>query len=97
MTKADLARTIAKKYDLTQKEAIRVVDAILAIVSGALSRGEKVELRGFGSFGVKKRQSRAARNPKTGAGVIVPPKVVPAFKASKSLKKVLGEATDKRI
>jgi len=70
---------------------VRVVDAILETISDALSEGEKVELRGFGSFTVKKRPGRTARNPKTGVKVYVPPKVTPAFKASKALKKLLDE------
>jgi len=91
MTKADLARSIGKQHNLTQKEAVRVVDAILETIGDALSEGEKVELRGFGSFTVKKRPGRTARNPKTGDKVYVPPKATPAFKASKALKKLLDE------
>ena len=91
MTKADLARSIGKQHNLTQKEAVRVVDAILETISDALAEGEKVELRGFGSFNVKKRPGRMARNPKTGDKVYVPAKVTPAFKASKALKKLLDE------
>lgn len=91
MTKADLARSIGKQHNLTQKEAVRVVDAILETVSDALAEGEKVELRGFGSFTVKKRPGRTARNPKTGEKVYVPAKATPAFKASKALKKLLDE------
>lgn len=91
MTKADLARSIGKQHNLTQKEAVRVVDAILETISDALAEGEKVELRGFGSFTVKKRPGRTARNPKTGDKVYVPPKATPAFKASKALKKLLDE------
>jgi integration host factor beta subunit len=91
MTKADLARSIGKQHNLTQKEAVRVVDAILETISDALADGEKVELRGFGSFTVKKRPGRTARNPKTGDKVYVPAKVTPAFKASKALKKLLDE------
>jgi len=91
MTKADLARSIAHKHNLTQKEAVRVVDAILDTISEALAEGRKVELRGFGSFTVKKRPGRNARNPKTGDRVYVPPKATPAFKASKALKNLLDE------
>jgi len=91
MTKADLARSIGKKHNLTQKEAVRVVDAILETISDTLGQGEKVELRGFGSFTVKKRPGRLARNPKTGERVYVAAKVAPAFKASKALKKLLDE------
>ena len=91
MTKADLARSIAKKHNLTQKEAVSVVDAVLETITDALAQGDKVELRGFGSFAVKNRPARTARNPKTGERVSVPPKVTPAFKASKALKKLLAE------
>lgn len=91
MTKADLARSIAKKHNLTQKEAVSVVDAVLETITDALAQGEKVELRGFGSFAAKNRPARTARNPKTGEKVYVPPKVTPAFKASKALKQLLAE------
>lgn len=91
MTKAELARSIAKKHNLTQKEAVSVVDAVLETITDALGQGEKVELRGFGSFAVKNRPARTARNPKTGERVSVPPKVTPAFKASKALKQLLAE------
>ena len=91
MTKADLARSIAKKHNLTQKEAVSVVDAVLETITDALAQGEKVELRGFGSFAVKSRPARTARNPTTGDRVSVPPKVTPAFKASKALKQLLAE------
>jgi integration host factor subunit beta len=57
---------------------------------GAIRAGEKVELRGFGSFRTRKRQARAGRNPRTGAQVHVPPKVVPYFKPGKQLREVLG-------
>jgi DNA-binding protein HU-beta len=89
MTKADLARSIADKHNLTHKEAVNVVDAVLATITEALAKGEKVELRGFGSFTVKNRAARTARNPKTGEHVYVPAKTTPAFKASKALKKLL--------
>jgi len=91
MTKADLARSIAKRHSLIQKEAISVVDAILETISDALAQGEKVELRGFGSFAVKNRRARTARNPKTGEQVYVSPKVTATFRASKTLKRLLDE------
>ena len=96
MTKADLARSIAKKHILTQREAISVIDAVLDTISGALAQGEKVELRGFGSFAVKNRPGRTARNPKTGEKVSVPPKVSAAFRASKALRKLLDEGRFER-
>jgi nucleoid DNA-binding protein len=91
MTKADLARSIAKKHILTQKDAISLVDAVLETISDALGQGKRVELRGFGSFTVKNRRGRTARNPKTGEQVYVPQKVYAAFRASKALKRLLDE------
>lgn len=89
MTKADIARVIAKKNDLNQKEAVRVVDAVLEAITQALARNDKVELRGFGSFSTKRRGPRQARNPKTGTGVNVPAKAVATFKPSKAVKRLL--------
>jgi len=93
MTKADLAKTIAQKHDLTQKEAILIINAILDTITESLVEGEKVELRGFGNFFTKIRAARIARNPKTGESVNVPEKKIPAFKASKALKDILAENT----
>ena len=94
MTKADLARAIAKTHDLNHREAIRVVDAVLETISAALTRGEKVELRGFGAFIAKSKPGRRARNPKTGAYVNVPAKVIATFITSKSFKKMLDAAAE---
>jgi len=89
MTKAELARAIATRNEMNHKEAVKVVDAILETVAAALAQGEKVELRGFGSFTIKKKYARSARNPKTGERIEVPPKTVALFKASKSFKRSL--------
>ncbi len=94
MTKADLAKAIAKKHKLTQKEAILIIDVILDTITESLVAGEKVELRGFGNFFTKIRAARIARNPKTGEKVSVPEKRIPAFKASKALKDELAAITD---
>jgi integration host factor subunit beta len=91
MTKADLAKRVANTHNLTQKEALAVINAVLDTITGYLAKGGKVELRGFGSFYTKNRDSRTARNPKTGEKVFVPAKRVPGFKASKSLKKRVSE------
>ena len=91
MTKADMAKAIAKRHDLTQKEALSVINAVLDTITGSLARGGKVELRGFGSFYTKNRNSRMARNPKTGEKVFVPAKRVPSFKASRSLKELVSK------
>ncbi|HZL84060.1 MAG TPA: HU family DNA-binding protein [Candidatus Krumholzibacteria bacterium] len=86
MTKADLVETIALSTGLSKKDTNVVVNGILENISKALSEGDKVELRGFGSFKVKQRRSRRARNPRTGSAVDVPSKLVPYFKASNELK-----------
>jgi integration host factor subunit beta len=96
MTKADLVEQIAQGTGLSKKDTGVVVDLILENISRALCEGDKVELRGFGSFKVKERRSRKARNPRTGDAVDVPSKLVPYFKASNELKALVdgGEPED---
>ena len=86
MTKADLVMEVAKQTSLTKKESETVIKTIFGSISQALSTGDKVELRGFGSFRVRDRKSRQGRNPKTGDTVKVPAKKVPFFKAGKELR-----------
>ncbi len=86
MTKSELIDEVAHLSRLTRKQAEIVVDAVFDSVRETLRRGEKIELRGFGSFRLRQRTSRAGRNPKTGEGVVVPAKRVPYFKAGKELK-----------
>ena len=86
MTKADLVDEVAKLSSLTKKETELIVNTIFDSITGALARTEKVELRGFGSFRVRRRNSRRGRNPKTGSGVSVPEKRVPFFKVGKELR-----------
>ncbi|HVN76715.1 MAG TPA: HU family DNA-binding protein [Thermoanaerobaculaceae bacterium] len=90
MTKADIIRVLADQVGLTRREAAAVLSIVLDGVVDAIRDGEKVELRGFGSFRTRKRQARAGRNPRTGAQVNVPPKVVPYFKPGKQLRETLG-------
>lgn len=87
MTKADLVEKVAEVTGLTKKEISNVVDAFLGAISDAMGQGSNIEIRGFGSFKVKKRKGRAARNPRTGEAVNVPEKKVPVFKPSIELKK----------
>jgi nucleoid DNA-binding protein len=87
MTKADLVEKVAEVTGLTKKEISNVVDAFLVAVSDAMGNGNNIEIRGFGSFKVKTRKGRAARNPRTGEAVSVPEKKVPVFKPSIELKK----------
>lgn len=86
MTKADLVEEISKETGLSKKDTGVVVNLIIENICNALAEGDKVELRGFGSFKVKSRKARKARNPRTGASVEVPAKLVPYFKASNELK-----------
>jgi integration host factor subunit beta len=86
MTKAELVESISAKTGVSKKDTGIIVNLILENISRALVQKDKVELRGFGSFKVKSRRSRMARNPRTGDSVAVPAKLVPYFKASNELK-----------
>jgi integration host factor subunit beta len=97
MTKADLVEVISEHVNLSKKDTGIVVNLVLDNIGDALARGDKVELRGFGSFRVKQRRSRRARNPRTGTSVFVPAKLIPFFKASNDLKSIVNrpELADK--
>ena len=90
MTKADLIELIAKKSNLPKKHAEIVVNTIFKSIMDALDSGEKVELRGFGSFHMKVRDARTARNPKTGEKVSVDAKKVPHFRSGKELREAVN-------
>ncbi len=90
MTKAELVEQVSRESDLTRKHSEVIVDAVFGSIIGALQRGDKIELRGFGSFRIRRRDSRAGRNPKTGAGVVVPAKKVPYFKPGKELRELIN-------
>ncbi len=90
MTKADLINEVVKLSELTKKETEVIVSTIFDNIADALSRGEKVELRGFGSFRIRHRNARKGRNPKTGMGVSVPEKRVPFFKVGKRLRELVN-------
>ena len=90
MTKADLIDEVAKAVDIPKKDAEVIVKTVFESVIDALHRGEKIELRGFGSFRLRERKSRLGRNPKTGETVQVPSKKVPYFKAGKELKDLIN-------
>ncbi|MFP6868401.1 MAG: HU family DNA-binding protein [Nitrospinota bacterium] len=89
MTKAELVEKVSSKINLTKNDTERVVNIVFGSIISALASGEKVELRGFGSFRVRLRDSRDGRNPRTGATVQVPPKKVPFFKAGKELREMV--------
>src|SRR5678809_1813932 len=91
MTKADLVEEVAKVTELTRKDSEVIVDTMFESVIKAVKAGDKLEVRGFGSFRVRQRNARVGRNPKTGEKVEVPAKRVPYFKPSKELKDLINE------
>lgn len=90
MTKAELVDEVAKSSDLSKKDAEIIVQTVLDSIIESLRAGQKVELRGFGSFRLRNRSSRQGRNPKTGEKVHVPAKQVPYFKPGKELKELIN-------
>lgn len=90
MTKADLADEVAKNSGLAKTDAEIIVQTVLDSIVDALKSGEKVELRGFGSFRLQGRKPRRGRNPKTGEAVQVPAKKVPYFKPGKDLMDLIN-------
>ena len=81
---------MADATGLTKKHAEVIVDTVFGSVGEALHKGDKVELRGFGSFRLRRREPRRGRNPRTGDRVDVPPKSVPYFKPGKELKELIN-------
>tara|TARA_B100000959_G_scaffold32926_1_gene31384 strand:+ start:458 stop:736 length:279 start_codon:yes stop_codon:yes gene_type:complete len=91
MNKSDLIETIYKSNELLPKNDIEdSLNLIINCLSSSLSNGHRVEIRGFGSFSVRKRKERIARNPKTGKSISVTTKFHPYFRASKSLKEAIN-------
>ena len=92
MTKADLVEQVAEAIGpgITKKDCALVVDGFLNAVKHALAKGENIEIRGFGTFKVRRRKTRMARNPRTGDAVKVPSRAVPVFKPSKHLRSRVG-------
>ncbi len=91
MTKAEMVEKVSSKINLTKKDTERVVNIVFGSIISALAQNDKVELRGFGSFRVRSRDSRDGRNPRTGATVQIPPKKVPFFKAGKRLRELVDQ------
>lgn len=90
MTKADLIEEVAAIADLSKKSSEVVVNTFFDSIVESLRRKEKIELRGFGSFKVRRRKARVGRNPKTGEKVEVPAKIVPYFKPGKDLRELVN-------
>lgn len=85
MTKSDLVAAVAE-IGMTKKQAAAAVDTVIDAITGALKKGDKVSLVGFGTFSVKKRKARTGRNPQTGEAIQIKAKKVPVFSAGKGLK-----------
>jgi integration host factor subunit beta len=92
MTKADLIEEVSRVVEMTRKDSEVIVEAIFDSIVRSLRGGDKIEIRGFGSFRTRQRKERIGRNPKTGARVEVPPKRIPYFKPSKELKDLVNES-----
>ncbi len=90
MTKAELVEEVAKTTQLTKKHAELIVNTVFESIVTSLKDGDKIELRGFGSFRIRNRGPRIGRNPKTGDRVDVPSKRIPYFKPGKELKELLN-------
>ncbi len=90
MTKADLVDQVSKNMDISKKHTEIIVNTVLESISDALQNGEKVELRGFGSFKIRERKARIGRNPKTGEKVDIPAKKIPFFKPGKELRDIVN-------
>ena len=92
MTKSELIKHLAEHHPhLFHRDAERIVTAIFDEIAAALLRGDRVEVRGFGAFTVKRREARVGRNPRTGANVQVAEKHIPFFKTGKELRERLNE------
>lgn len=91
MTKSDLIKRLSDANPhLTQRDIEKIVSTVFDEVTDALAKRDRVELRGFGAFSVREREARVGRNPRTGAEVSVPDKVVPYFKTGKELRERLN-------
>jgi integration host factor subunit beta len=95
MTKAELIEEVSKVVEMTRKDSEIIVETIFESIVNSLHTGDKIEIRGFGSFRTRQRQPRIGRNPKTGSRVEVPSKRIPYFKPSKELRDLVNRAEEK--
>jgi integration host factor subunit beta len=92
MTKSELIETVASRVNsFSRKDIEIIIDTLFDSMSGSLSKGEKVEIRGFGSFKIKERDGRQGRNPKSGENIYIESKRVPFFKAGKEIKERINK------
>jgi integration host factor subunit beta len=103
MTKADLVERVTAQISQTagpmisKKDCARVVDTFLDAIKDALREGQNIEVRGFGTFKIRQRRTRMARNPRTGTPVEVSARPVPVFKPSKELRTLVSNLTEDEI
>jgi integration host factor subunit beta len=90
MTKAELIEDVSRAVEMSRKDSEIIVETIFESIVKSLHAGDKIEIRGFGSFRTRQRKPRIGRNPKTGARVDVPAKKIPYFKPSKELKDLVN-------
>ncbi len=90
MKKSDITREIAKRRGIPQRKARLIVDQVFQAMAEALTRGEKVEIRGLGTFKIKKKPSRFVKDPRTGVEIFVKERYVPTFKMGKLMKNYLN-------
>ncbi len=94
MTKSELIEAVSSKVkNFSRRDVEIIVDTMFKSMSESLRKGEKVEIRGFGSFKVKERDGRQGRNPKSGEGIYIAPKRIPFFKAGKELKERINKTS----
>ena len=89
MNKTELVKAVSTQAELTQKDAAKVVDALVETISNTLAKEEKIQLIGFGTFEVRERSARKGRNPQTGEEIDIAASKVPAFKPGKELKEAV--------
>ena len=91
MTKKELVAAIAEKSDLTKKDAEAALNAVVATITDELTKGNTIQLTGFGTFAVKSRAARQGKNPATGEVITIAASKAPVFKAGKALKDAVAE------
>ncbi|MED1203606.1 HU family DNA-binding protein [Heyndrickxia acidicola] len=92
MNKTDLVNQVAEKSELSKKDAAKAVDALLHTISESLSKGDKIQVLGFGNFEVRERSARKGRNPQTGEEIEIAASKVPAFSPGKALKDLVKQS-----
>ena len=96
VNKTEFVEKLAKEADLTKKDARKAVEGMVDLITNSLAKNEPVVITGFGKFEARTRKASTRMNPQTGKKIKVPAKVVPAFKAGKTLKTIVGKKAKKR-